>query len=507
MRLLSLVVLFFVINNYSLKLDRVIISSDTNPMYSEFWPLVAQTWQEIIGIKPTLIFIAPSSVPIDQSCGDVIRMEPIDGIETSFQAQIVRLLAPAFFPDETCIISDIDILPLNKHYFTHPLIACAENDFLIYRDGYFSNTGIPEYPMCYVAGKGKTFQDIFCLKSVADIPDKIREWYALNLGWSTDQRILYAYANTWKDRDTHLKKLGHTVSRRIDRADWNYNKQMLTNNYYVDAHMLRPYHAYKKEIDLLADEIGIAIVDKNKDLYIELLKRCLTGLIYYDVNYDGSAFNEQMRNTGRDWPLQAHTMIGLARMNNLQFCVEEVIKNNVPGDFIETGVWRGGAVIFMRGILKAHGITDRMVWAADSFQGLPVPNLEKYPADYGLDLYKEKFLAVSLDQVKANCAKYDLLDDHIKFLPGWFKDTLNGAAIEKLAILRLDGDLYESTMDALTALYHKLSVGGYIIIDDYSIPACQAAVHDFRHMRNISEPIMDIDGAGAYWQKIHTISC
>ena len=76
-------------------------------------------------------------------------------------------------------------------------------------------------------------------------------------------------------------------------------------------------------------------------------------------------------------------MIGEKRINNIQFCVEQAIRDGVPGDLIETGVWRGGAVIFMRAILKANSVTDRTVWVADSFEGLPRPDREKYPADAG----------------------------------------------------------------------------------------------------------------------------
>jgi O-methyltransferase len=207
------------------------------------------------------------------------------------------------------------------------------------------------------------------------------------------------------------------------------------------------------------------------------------------------------RQKGLDWPLLAETMIGLQRLDNLQACVEDVISNNVPGDLIETGVWRGGATIFMRAILKAYGVADRNVWVADSFEGLPPPDAEKYPADYGDVHHKATFLRISLEQVKGNFKKYNLLDDQVRFLKGWFRDTLPGAPIDRLAVMRLDGDMYESTMDALTALYPKLSVKGYVIIDDYILEGCRRAVHDFRVARGITDEIKDIDGTGVYWQR------
>ncbi len=162
----------------------------------------------------------------------------------------------------------------------------------------------------------------------------------------------------------------------------------------------------------------------------------------------------------------------------------------MPGDFIETGVWRGGASIFMRAVLKAYRDTTRTVWVADSFQGLPKPDAKRYPADAGDRHWSYSELAVPLEVVKANFARYGLLDDQVRFLVGWFRDTLPPglARSGRFAVLRLDGDLYESTMDALTNLYPKLSVGGFAIIDDYgAVPACKAAVEDFRAQQGITE--------------------
>ena len=90
-------------------------------------------------------------------------------------------------------------------------------------------------------------------------------------------------------------------------------------------------------------------------------------------------------------------------------------------------------------------------------------------------------LMVGADQVRANFDRYGLLDDQVRFLEGWFADTLPMAPIEQLAILRLDGDLYESTMDALVPLYEKVSPGGFVIVDDYGAwEPCRKAVDDFR---------------------------
>ena len=235
-------------------------------------------------------------------------------------------------------------------------------------------------------------------------------------------------------------------------------------------------------------------------LYLDLMKKCLINSIYQDAGCKEGEGNYQkwIRENGLDWPSVAHTMIGLHRLNNLQFCVEDVLKNNIPGDLIETGVWRGGATIFMRAILKAYGNTEKKVWVADSFEGLPVPKPSIYPADTGIRLHTYRQLAVSLDQVQNNFRLYNLLDDQVAFLKGWFSETLPSAPIEKIAVMRLDGDLYESTMDALVNLYPKLSIGGYVIVDDYGMESCRSAIHDFRKKFGITDQIHHIENAESY---------
>ncbi len=149
----------------------------------------------------------------------------------------------------------------------------------------------------------------------------------------------------------------------------------------------------------------------------------------------------------------------------------------------------------MRSILKAYEDKTRKVWVADSFEGLPPPDVVKYPQDRGLNLYEVSYLSVSLEQVQNNFKKYE-------FLKGFFCDTLENAPINKLSLLRLDGDLYQSTMEALVNLYPKLSIGGYVIIDDFgAINACAQAVNDFRSSMNITDPITWVDYSGIYWKK------
>ncbi len=274
----------------------------------------------------------------------------------------------------------------------------------------------------------------------------------------------------------------------------------------------------------------------TRALYLELMKRSLTGALAEDndsilggvrtqgspslkkrlassVGQFASRFNLEiavkkpydphLREIGRDWPARAESMIGLRRMENIQHCIEQVITDGIPGDLIETGVWRGGACIFMKANLNAWGDTTRSVWVADSFEGLPKPDSARFPADEGDQLHKQSGLAVGADQVRHNFERYQVLDDRVKFLVGWFKDTLSTAPIESLSLMRLDGDMYESTWQAIEPLYPKLSPGGFCIIDDFGSHASQAgrAVHDYREAHGIDEPIEKIDEFGAFWRK------
>ncbi len=278
----------------------------------------------------------------------------------------------------------------------------------------------------------------------------------------------------------------------------------------------------------------VMVTRDPRELYLDLMKKCLTRYVCeetlkpYEVpawggpvkrwlkrklveglrargieTFGRAPFDREARALGRDTPMEAETMIGLRRLDNLQECVTTVILEGIPGDLVETGVWRGGACIFMRAILAAYNDTTRRVWCADSFQGLPAPNVTAYPADSAAWWHNRKDLAVSLEAVKQNFARYGMLDSQVEFLEGWFKDTLPTAPIDRCAVIRLDGDMYESTMDSLKNLYPKLSPGGFVIVDDYGLveDTCRRAVHDFRDAHSIHEPIIDIDGWGVYWRR------
>lgn len=273
---------------------------------------------------------------------------------------------------------------------------------------------------------------------------------------------------------------------------------------HVSANILGASARQEELIDrLVRGQRGTSVGEGGADLYLDLLESSLTGALIQDEAHSPwttGAYDPALRAIGRDWPRQALTMIGTSRMRNLRMLTVRAITEQVPGDFIETGVWRGGACIYAKGIFRAMGASNRRVFVADSFRGLPEPNAEANPADAGDMHHTYAELAIPRSEVEAGFRRYGLLEENVVFLEGWFKDTLPSAPIERLAVLRLDGDMYESTMDALQALYHKVSPGGFVIVDDYILKPCAEAIEDFRARHGITAPLHPVDGAAVWWQ-------
>jgi hypothetical protein len=282
-------------------------------------------------------------------------------------------------------------------------------------------------------------------------------------------------------------------------------------------------------------ECAPTAVEVHRQRYLWLLKRALVNLIYpehdlrirfletaptrgendkleqqrflRDIRYrqpDRFAALVAAKENGTETSLRfPHTMIGLSGLDNLERCAEQIFAERVAGDFLEAGVCAGGAAIFLRALQVAFGESHRRVWAADSFQGLPPPQAEP-DVRHKLDFTEpcQPWFAFSMEGVRDNFARYDLLDDRVCFLPGWFSDTLPAAPIEQLALLRIDADLYQSTREVLEALYDKVVAGGFVIVDDYgAFLACRQAVDEFRAARRIAEPLRRVDRHRVFWRK------
>lgn len=188
----------------------------------------------------------------------------------------------------------------------------------------------------------------------------------------------------------------------------------------------------------------------------------------------------------------ALTLIGPRLLDEFRYMIEQAHLNGVPGDVVETGVWRGGACIWAAAVLEELGSHQR-VFCCDSFEGLPPAVHPKETISFD----DAESLRVSLEEVEANFARFGLLD-RVVFVKGWFKDTMPTLNIP-VSVLRLDGDMYESTDDVLRYMYSRVSPGGFVIVDDYQLPSCRQAVDELRSRKRLRGklPVR----AGVWWQK------
>lgn len=242
--------------------------------------------------------------------------------------------------------------------------------------------------------------------------------------------------------------------------------------------------------------------------YLDVLKLCLCDLAgtrtaSVSMQFDGTVASRELsgeelklRAAGMDWPLGGLTMLGLNRLDDLQACVESVVRDGVEGDLIEAGAWRGGASMLMRATLDTLGATDRTVHVADSFQGFPAGDAHGH-------LTATDFLSVPLEEVRASFERLGLAEG-VRLVPGFFDETLPGLAGGHWAIVRLDADTYEATRLSLEVLYPGLARGGHLIVDDYGVMAkedCRRAVDEFREQNGIDEPLETVDWTCVRWRR------
>ena len=238
-----------------MKIDRVIVSTNDNPNYVDFWPLVAEAWN-IIGIKPTL-FLISEDFEVDTGVGEVIRVKPLESAPTALQAQCIRLIGPTLFPDEVCLLSDLDMMPLSREYFTEQIKQVDENKLVVFSSDAYPH-GHPCIPMCYIAAKGKLYEEVFDVK-FDDYADIIQNWYNMDYGWNTDERILHDKLKSWSKYEEECVNLkrgfrqGYSAPKRIDRTDMAFIPMKIFEKLYVDFHMPRPYSKYTEVINYIFD--------------------------------------------------------------------------------------------------------------------------------------------------------------------------------------------------------------------------------------------------------------
>jgi len=206
--------------------------------------------------------------------------------------------------------------------------------------------------------------------------------------------------------------------------------------------------------------------------------------------------------------LLSHTMGGRKALENAFDVVARVEADRIPGALVECGVAEGGTAAMMAMTSKALGESERDVWLFDSYEGLPEPTIEDYhdgrAGEFIRPLPKGACLG-TVEQVSALFfGKLGFPRDRIHLVKGWFQDTvpLHRDKVTPIAVLRLDGDWYESTRIPLDNFYDKVSPGGFVIIDDYATCfGSRRAVDEFRIEHGISTPLHEDGRGGVYFQK------
>ena len=229
-----------------MKIDFVVIASDNNPLYYDFYPVVSRQWN-CLGYKVFFINISDEDSCIEETdYGLIKKVKSIAGIPTGFQAQVVRFYAPTLLKENNFLLSDIDMLPLNGTYYFNEAEKIPNDQILIYSGQPYTTT--PFYPVCYILGNGAILKNIMQIDgSYENFISKMAVYS--NLDWNTDEKYFYNAICKNPDKATILKD--RDFKRRIDRGNWTYSIEKLNSGYYIDSHLLRPYIQYKNDIDRL----------------------------------------------------------------------------------------------------------------------------------------------------------------------------------------------------------------------------------------------------------------
>lgn len=276
-------------------------------------------------------------------------------------------------------------------------------------------------------------------------------------------------------------------------------KSALVNELYIELEAQLLMSVLCSVQNVVLDLPDFWAVRKDRDL-LEQLMTAKQGGETILLETQGATTRPHVDGNLRNYTEFSYTLVGRKRLDHLQQCVEDALDNGVPGDFLEAGVWRGGCCILMRAVLEARDCRNRRVWLADSFAGLPSPERAE-DRDYAMDSSRLPVLAVTEQEVRRNFERFGLLDGQLRFLPGWFDQTLPASDTGPLALLRVDCDLYASTLAVLDSLYSRVSPGGWVVIDDYGIlPPCKQAVDEFRTRHGITAALEGIDDHAVCWR-------
>lgn len=282
-----------------MKIDKVIVSCDDSH-YQYFWPVIAQVCKKVLNITPVLFRVGENDSEFFSDGNGLVKyVKKLEGIPTSTQGQILRLYATKYFPDEVCLLSDIDMMLLSREYFIDNLIKYSKDSYVILTsDGYDLERqecrnlfDFQVYPLCYHAAKGKTFVDILEIgDSFEEFVIKVLDYKVENKKeWFSDEIYLSSMINSKYDRyEFHKLKRGYQenfyLPDRIEKYNFpvdfrdneemrqtnlrlgNYDNEKLNEGYYIDCHCVRPYGWYDNEIWKVANQVIEKQIGKMNDL-------------------------------------------------------------------------------------------------------------------------------------------------------------------------------------------------------------------------------------------------
>lgn len=194
-------------------------------------------------------------------------------------------------------------------------------------------------------------------------------------------------------------------------------------------------------------------------------------MVYTQVELQQELAKKQNPLTEEIWlAVKKYTMTDKKRVNALINTIEYTIENGIEGDFVECGVWRGGNIMVMIMVLQKLGL-QRKIWLYDTFEGMSEPTEEDlHRGKHAQDMMdKNPFIKciATIDKVKKNIDALNY-EGELVYVQGKVEDTIPGQMPEKIALLRLDTDWYESTKHELVHLYPVLESPGVMIVDDYN---------------------------------------
>lgn len=244
-----------------MKLGTILTATDLNPLYSEFIPNFIKAWNILFPLADVVIVLIADEIPeeLKQYEKNLKLFKPLANIHTAFQAQCIRLLYPRLIErNEGVLITDMDMLPMNRSYYVDAIQNISDDTFVTYRDVCLPT----EIAMCYNIATPKVWQEVFGNASTESI---LQSWYMSTIydgqhggkGWGTDQQILLKKFNSWNGPKITLND-SITKFNRLNRHDYIFNvleqlENLIKSNHYSDYHCWRPYSQYKKINDFVVD--------------------------------------------------------------------------------------------------------------------------------------------------------------------------------------------------------------------------------------------------------------